>query len=295
MVAMGLSNIADSISQATGHGPFNPVADAGRALLEALGMSPEDAAIGWAYIELSFDLAGGTCAVAWLRGAPGKAAQSGSGGCFAEGTEVTAKEGPKAIEQIEAGDFVWASDPEIGTIALAEVTQVYVRTSDDLLVLKVAHEEIETTSEHPFWVIGKGWTRAGALVVGDLLRTLNGDELAIQGIQRREGCITVYNIHVAGSHTYFVSKKQVLVHNKPAKAPRKPSWQIRKEWEAKHGKPWPRDPATGQNLDVTHNKALADGGSNSLTNIKPKLRKVHVEEHMGRGDFKRWAKRRRRK
>ena len=80
MVAMGLSNIADSISQATGHGPFNPVADAGRALLEALGMSPEDAAIGWAYIELNLDLAGGTCAVAWLRGAPGGGGRSGAQG-----------------------------------------------------------------------------------------------------------------------------------------------------------------------------------------------------------------------
>jgi hypothetical protein len=67
--------------------------------------------------------------------------------------------------------------------------------------------------------------------------------------------------------------------------------QLRKEWEAANGKPWPKDAATGKNADVHHKKAVADGGPRTLENVEPKPRAEHVQHHSERGDFKRWGAR----
>jgi hypothetical protein len=77
------------------------------------------------------------------------------------------------------------------------------------------------------------------------------------------------------------------------RVPRKPSSQIRKEWEEANKKPWPKDPATGQNQDVSHKTPLADGGTNALDNIEPMPHAPHVQQHMDAGDFRRWGARRR--
>jgi RHS repeat-associated protein len=74
-------------------------------------------------------------------------------------------------------------------------------------------------------------------------------------------------------------------------APSKTNAQLRKEWEAANQKPWPKDPANGWNQDVSHIKAKADGGANTLENIEPKLHADHVQDHIDAGDFKRWGAR----
>lgn len=71
---------------------------------------------------------------------------------------------------------------------------------------------------------------------------------------------------------------------------RKSSEQIRKEYEERTGKPWPKD-SKGKNKDVHHKKPKADGGSDNLRNIEPRSRTEHLKLHKDRGDFQRWGKR----
>ena len=155
----------------------------------------------------------------WVRGGEGALALGlsiyavSSSSCFADGTEVATEEGWTPIEELEPGDLVWASDPGTGSVSLVEVLECYRRTSDHLLILTVGDDRIETTSEHPFWVVDEGWTKAGQIEEGDLLRTLDGGELSVTNVAYQQGPVAVYNLHVAGAHTYFVSSEKVLVHN----------------------------------------------------------------------------------
>ena len=67
--------------------------------------------------------------------------------------------------------------------------------------------------------------------------------------------------------------------------------QLRAEWEAANQKPWPKDPATGRNQDVSHIVPKADGGANSLENIQPLPHADHMQRHIDAGDFRRWGAR----
>ncbi|MCX5647512.1 MAG: hypothetical protein NTX40_00200 [Planctomycetota bacterium] len=71
----------------------------------------------------------------------------------------------------------------------------------------------------------------------------------------------------------------------------KSSKTIRKEWEEENSQQWPKDPETGQNQDVSHKTAKADGGTDELSNIEPKPHDEHMQDHMDKGDFKRWGAR----
>ena len=85
--------------------------------------------------------------------------------------------------------------------------------------MKVDGEEIKTTDEHPFWVVGKGWTGASHLKSGDILKLENGKKVKVDEvwIEKLITPVKVYNFEVADWHTYYVSDAGVLVHNKCVK------------------------------------------------------------------------------
>ncbi|MBX2925104.1 MAG: RHS repeat-associated core domain-containing protein [Chitinophagaceae bacterium] len=66
---------------------------------------------------------------------------------------------------------------------------------------------------------------------------------------------------------------------------------LRKKWEKEFNEEWPKEPNNPKrNQSVSHKKALADGGDNSVGNIEPMPWKQHLEMHKRNGDFERWAK-----
>jgi len=157
-------------------------------------------------------------AVLGARGAVSNVRSAGRRGClfncFAEGTLVLTEDGERPIEEIAVGDRVWAWNEETGESELAEVVRLHERETLEVYTLHVGVGEVlETTDEHPFWVVGRGWTEVEDLQPGDILTTYEGQELRLVAVERQERKLRVYNFEVRGLHTYFVGDAQVLVHN----------------------------------------------------------------------------------
>ena len=138
-----------------------------------------------------------------------------SDNCFTGDTLVAAEDGQVRIDEIEVGDSVWAYDIFTGETALKEVTKVYEHEVDEILHLHTTAGDIDTTTNHPFYVIDRGWVAAGDLVEGDEIYLLDGTVAYVTGsdIEELDEAILVYNLEVADFNTYFVGDEAVLVHN----------------------------------------------------------------------------------
>ncbi|MCQ4087556.1 HINT domain-containing protein [Saccharibacillus sp. JS10] len=79
--------------------------------------------------------------------------------------------------------------------------------------MHVGDQVIESTYNHPFWVVGKGWVFVKDLKTGDLLEQSDGKTLEVGTIEVQKRQTTVYNMTVEGFHTYFVSGLGIWVHN----------------------------------------------------------------------------------
>ncbi|RYG85211.1 hypothetical protein EON77_05970, partial [bacterium] len=84
-----------------------------------------------------------------------------------------------------------------------------------LLVRTKTGNLVKTTPEHPFFVEGRGFVRAGSLKPGDVLVTKEpGKTVEVLGTEEQRVAPTpVYNMSVRNRHTYFVSSEGLLVHN----------------------------------------------------------------------------------
>jgi hypothetical protein len=91
---------------------------------------------------------------------------------------------------------------------------------DGSLTSLVDETILETTWNHPFWVVDKkAWVEVKDLKLGNRVILSDGKEVAISGIKSYNVEVTkVYNFEVADNHTYFVGEDGVLVHNYVASA-----------------------------------------------------------------------------
>ena len=94
------------------------------------------------------------------------------------------------------------------------VKEVLRRETDELLHIETGNGDVDATTSHPFYVVGRGWVAAGDLVVGDSIRALSGDVRTVTALrlEKLESPIPVYNLDVEDFDTYFVGSG-VLVHN----------------------------------------------------------------------------------
>lgn len=84
-----------------------------------------------------------------------------------------------------------------------------------IIHVQIGNEDIQTTFNHPFYVVGKGFVRAGKLEAGDEILTSEGQKISIEKIEIEVLAepVYVYNFTVEDFHTYFVSELGVWVHN----------------------------------------------------------------------------------
>nr|WP_199158111.1 polymorphic toxin-type HINT domain-containing protein [Pedobacter sp. ASV2] len=149
--------------------------------------------------------------------------------CFAAGTFVQTRYGPKNIEDLVSGDEVWAYNEETGETGLQPILNVFEHETDTIVELTVDGEVISTTPEHPFYANSQ-WKEAGLLQQGDTIQLFNGKAAIVQNViykfdealqptdsycdnEQPYKRTTVYNIEVQGWHTFFIGLLWLLVHN----------------------------------------------------------------------------------
>ena len=135
--------------------------------------------------------------------------------CFVAGTLVLTIDGLKKIEDIEVGDRVLAADTDTMERKYKEVLDTFVRKTNDLIHIFIGEEEIVTTTDHPFWVKGRGFVPAMNLVIGSELINDNGHAICVENILRESSHdgVEVFNFKVEDYHTYYVGESCILVHN----------------------------------------------------------------------------------
>lgn len=125
----------------------------------------------------------------------------------------------KTIEDIQIGDLVWAWDEAQSQPVRRPVVRLFRHQGKPTLTVTVVDDDgiqqrIECTTEHPFWVEGKGWVAACELATGDLLKRIAaGADLRVASSLLTGVKADVFNFEVAGVHNYFVGRWGVLVHN----------------------------------------------------------------------------------
>jgi len=134
--------------------------------------------------------------------------------CFTAGTLVQTVNGPRNIEDVRTGDFVWAYDTVTMQTVAKAVTQTMVRHRDDVFLVTTDDGEVEATAEHPFFVPDRGWINTEDLRSGDaLFRGEEEEPTIVTSVVRQPGNFPVYNFEVDGLHNYFVTDQGILVHN----------------------------------------------------------------------------------
>jgi Pretoxin HINT domain len=129
-------------------------------------------------------------------------------------TLIQTRDGEKAIQDIQIGDWVLSDDPTTpGGIEYKQVIQTFTHETNYLVDVYIGGEKITTTENHPFWVKDVGWVAARDLGAGSLLETKTESWLGIDRVEKHTEVATVYNFEVQGFHTYFVSDLGLLVHN----------------------------------------------------------------------------------
>ncbi|MCM2580638.1 polymorphic toxin-type HINT domain-containing protein, partial [Streptomyces meridianus] len=146
---------------------------------------------------------------------------------FVPGTRVLMADGStKAIEDVDIGDKVVATDPETGETKVETVTaEIKGKGAKKLVKVTIDIDgdkgsktaSVTATDGHPFWVPELGeWIDATDLKTGEWLRTSAGTHVQITAIKRWTAqSATVHNLTVSNLHTYYAlaGATPVLVHN----------------------------------------------------------------------------------
>lgn len=148
-----------------------------------------------------------------------KASRAGAGTCevnsFVPGTKVLMADGTsKPIEDIQVGDRVLATDPVTGESGPRMVVgTITTQGPKDLVKLTVDIDgpsgnktgTVVAAAAHALWNPQKGqWLNASDLRAREQLRTVDGTRVEIAAMVSDRRHQRVYNLTVAGVHTYYV-------------------------------------------------------------------------------------------
>ena len=177
--------------------------------------------------------------------------------CFIAGTLIVTGYGLSKIENIKPGDLVLSTNTDTMETGYKTVLEKYVRKTRELVHLVVGGEEIVSTADHPYFVVGRGFVNAGQLCIGSPLQNADGKILEVEQIYKEyleeDEEVTVYNFQVEDWHTYHVGEMEVLVHNADYK-PRTPKTGVKEKKENPDGSVTYTKSINGKDVSVTYSK-----------------------------------------
>ena len=137
---------------------------------------------------------------------------------FAAGTPVHTPNGLAAIEDLVYGDQLLAKSEATGNLDYKHLLDAYNHYHTDGLKLVVGYDATNTetiiaTGEHPFYVMGQGFTRADELLVGQHIATHTSDTVEVFEVDLSPIELVAYNYTVEDYETYFVGEFGLWVHN----------------------------------------------------------------------------------
>lgn len=143
---------------------------------------------------------------------------------FSYNTLVATAAGFAPIGELRVGDQVLAYNEATGKAGPYPVTATMVHLDPEIVMLTIDGDLIETTPEHPFYVMARApwlaegqtvghWTNAEDLDVGDDVRRIDGSAGAVESVEVVFADQWMYNLTVDVAHTFFVGHGGWLVHN----------------------------------------------------------------------------------
>ncbi|SDJ72448.1 DNA/RNA non-specific endonuclease [Actinopolyspora mzabensis] len=179
-----------------------------------------------------------------------------------------------AIEEVELGDRVLATDPETGETGPERVTATITGQGEKHLVEVTVDtdgdrgaqtESVTATGEPPFWVPNRDeWVDAADLQAGDRVRTAEGEQRLVTSIRTWTALQRVHNLTINNTHTYYVALNghdETLVHNVDPEC--WPDGGLARYEDLNQGR------ATGMTARVTKGMLPDTEGSPAAQSIKP--------------------------
>lgn len=87
--------------------------------------------------------------------------------CVERGTLITTLNGQIPVEKIQDGDSVISYNILSEQVELDLVGRTSLKESETYFEIQVGLQKIVVTSEHPFYIVDKGWVKAKDLIVND--------------------------------------------------------------------------------------------------------------------------------
>jgi len=133
----------------------------------------------------------------------------GGGGCFASGTLVLMADGKKKpIESIKPGEAI-LTRKSVDSSELVKTMVMKTIKAQESGVL-VINTSLRLTADHILFV-NNTWKTAGDIQIGDTLINEKGESIYVSSIEWLGIPLTVYNLEIAGYHTFFAD--EYWVHN----------------------------------------------------------------------------------
>jgi Fe-S cluster assembly scaffold protein SufB len=134
----------------------------------------------------------------------------GNLGCLAEGSTVTTRSGPKAIELIQPGDEVMSWNESSGEFVWSTVTAKRYSGEQPVREVRTGERRIRATDNHPFYV-GDSYVRADELEKAMIPDSAMGVELREVAVSEQLETVPTWDIEVAETGNFVA--EGFIVHN----------------------------------------------------------------------------------